>query len=223
MPLRQSEDKTQGESMKVAIYARVSRDDLHCENQKQILDTWVMRNKPDIESYEYFTEEQTTRKTRPIKESIIKAFREGKFDTIVVARIDRFARSTVELVQDIESIINQGGRFVSIGNNFDFQKKGYNASQQLQLNIFAAFAQFERELIRERTYEGLARSKAQGKIGGRHPANCGCGKQFEDGRMHNGWIKPIRGENNQITGWRNEKNGNKSERGGLSEAASQNA
>jgi len=72
-----------------------------------------------------------------------------------------------ELVKDVEEIVNGGGRFVSVNNGFDFTKLTYNASQQLMLNIFASFAQFEREIIRERTLEGLARVKAQGKTLGR--------------------------------------------------------
>jgi DNA invertase Pin-like site-specific DNA recombinase len=153
------------EKIKVCLYARVSRDDLHCENQKRILLEWVERN--NIKSYDYLQEEESTRKTRPIKELMIKRFRYGIYHTIIVSKIDRFARSTIELIMDIESIINNGGRFVAIGNNMDFQKNNYNASQQLMLNIFSAFAQFEREMIRERTLEGLARVKAQGKKLGR--------------------------------------------------------
>lgn len=152
-------------AMKVALYARVSRDDLHCENQKQTLIAWVEREK--ITDYDYFEEEVSTRKTRPIKEKIIQDFRAGKYSTIVVTRIDRFARSLQELVMDIEGVVNQGGRFVAISNSFDFEKRTYNASQQLMLNIFGSFAQFEREIIRERTIEGLARVKAQGKKLGR--------------------------------------------------------
>ncbi len=151
--------------MKVVIYARVSRDDLHCENQEIVLREWVKRN--NIEVFEYLKEEVSTRKTRPVKESVIKGFREGKYDTVVVTKLDRFARSLQELVMDIEHIINNGGRFVAISNGFDFSKKNYNASQQLMLNIFGSFAQFEREIIRERTLEGLARARAQGKKLGR--------------------------------------------------------
>lgn len=150
---------------KFVFYARVSRDDLHCENQKQILLNWAKSN--NIIDFDYFQEEISSRKTRPIKESIIKSFREGKYNGLVVVRIDRFARSLQELIMDVENIINQNGRFVSIMNGFDFQKANYNASQQLMLNIFASFAQFEREIIRERTIEGLARVRAQGKKLGR--------------------------------------------------------
>lgn len=185
--------------MKVALYARVSRDDLFCENQRKVLDDWVKRE--GLSDVDFFQEEESTRKTRPVKENVIKSFREGVYDTIVVVRIDRFARSLQELVMDVEGIINGGGRFVSIMNGFDFRKATYNASQQLILNIFASFAQFEREIIRERTLEGLARAKAQGKIAGRHPVGCGCGKRFPDGRVHNGSVKPVRDASNKIVGW----------------------
>lgn len=148
------------------FYARTSKDDLHCENQKKILVEWAKREGMQEKDYVYLQEEVSTRKTRPIKEDILRRFREGEFDTVVVTRIDRFARSLQELIMDIEGIINQNGRFVSILNGFDFNKKSYNASQQLMLNIFASFAQFERELIRERTIEGLERARAQGiKLG----------------------------------------------------------
>ena len=153
--------------MKAALYARVSRDDLNCDNQKRVLDEWATRNKHDGDICTYFKEEMTTRKTRPIKEGIIKAYRDGQFDTIVVVRIDRFARSLQELIMDIEGIINSGGRFISISNGMDFQKKTYDATQQLMLNIFGSFAQFEREIGRERTLDGLARARAEGKILGR--------------------------------------------------------
>jgi DNA invertase Pin-like site-specific DNA recombinase len=151
--------------MKVALYARVSRDDLHCENQKLVLDEWCKRE--GVLDASYFFEEVSSRKTRPEKEKVLQGFRSGTFDTIVCVKLDRFARSLQELVMDIEGIVNSGGRFVAISNGMDFQKKTYNASQQLMLNIFGSFAQFEREMIRERTLDGLARARAQGRIGGR--------------------------------------------------------
>jgi putative DNA-invertase from lambdoid prophage Rac len=94
-------------------------------------------------------------------------FRSGEYDTVVVAKLDRFARSLQELVADVRYIVDNGGRFVAISNGMDFTKKQFNASQQLMLNIFASFAEFEREIIRERTIEGLARVRAQGKTLGR--------------------------------------------------------
>lgn len=168
--------------MKPVFYARVSRDDLHCANQKKVLIEWAKRNEVSQEEFDkhYFEEEISSRKSRPKKETIIQDLRSGKYDTLVVTRIDRFARSLQELIMNIEEIINNRGRFVSVMNSFDFQKTTYNASQQLMLNIFASFAQFEREMIRERTIEGLARAKAQGKKLGRPYKN----PKFNKGVIH---------------------------------------
>lgn len=151
---------------KVILYARVSQDDLNCENQKKLLFEWV-KNRPDYQDYEYRQETTTTRKTRPIKEEILKDVREYKTKIVVVTRLDRWARSLTELVSNVEEIINANGAFIAISNGFEFRKDSYNASQQLLLSIFGSFAQFEREIIRERTREGLARVVAQGKRLGR--------------------------------------------------------
>jgi len=134
----------------------------------------------------------TSRKTRPVKEKVIKLFRDGVFDTIIVTRIDRFARSMQELVMDIESIISNGGKFISIQNGFDFDKIHYNASNQLQLSIFAAFAQFERELIRERTIEGLDRVRALGKKLGRHKKECSCDKCIKTRQEKQNMTPPVK-------------------------------
>ena len=156
--------------MKVALYARVSRDDLHCENQKIQLERWA--NKQDAgDTYEYFFEIETTRKSRPVKEHILGLFRQGIVGGVVCTRLDRFARSSIELALNVNEIIKGNGRFVCINNGFDFDKTHWNATQQLQFAIFAAFAEFERELIRERTLEGLARARAQGKKLGRPRKN----------------------------------------------------
>ena len=178
------------DEVRISCYVRVCRDDLHCENQKLILDNWMRNN--ISENYIYFEETETTRKSRPIKEGLMKSFREGNISTIVVTRVDRFARSLQELIMDIEYIINNNGRFVSILNGFDFQKKTYNASQQLMLNIFGAFAQFEREIIRERTLEGLARAKLQGRKGGRHKLGCSCGKCKQSKGIKPDWLSEKR-------------------------------
>lgn len=161
--------------MKVALYARVSKDDMYCENQKTILIDYCKRN--NFTEYDYFQDEISSRKTRPEKERLVQELRKGVYKTIIVARIDRFARSLQELVMDVRGIVENGGRFISVLNGFDFQKSSFNASQQLMLNIFASFAEFEREIIRERTLEGLARVRMQGKKLGRKTNGtiCTCG------------------------------------------------
>jgi DNA invertase Pin-like site-specific DNA recombinase len=150
---------------RIVLYSRVSRDDMNCENQKKILLENLSRY--GFTDYEYFQEEMSSRKTRPVKDMIIRRFRKGDFNVIMVVRIDRWARSLQELTMDVKEIVDKNGRFIAILNGFDFQKTNFNASQQLMLNLFASFADFEREIIRERTLEGLDRAKAWGKKLGR--------------------------------------------------------
>ena len=156
--------------MKAIFYARVSRTDLHTENQEAILKEWAERHKDELEKSLFLKEEVSTRKTRPVKQEALTLFRRGEYDTIIVVKIDRWARSMLELVQDVQYLIENGGRFISIDNGFDFSKK-LSASQQLQFQIFAAFAEFEREIIRERTLEGLATARSKGKTLGRPRKN----------------------------------------------------
>ena len=151
--------------MKVILYARVSTTDQMCENQKMVLMDWI--NKSGIEDYDYVSEEMSSRKTRPLKQEVLLQARQGKIDVIVVTRLDRWARSLQELVMDIHELVNRGVRFVAIENGMDFSKNSFNSTNQLMLNILASFAEFERSMISERTREGMARAKAEGKHCGR--------------------------------------------------------
>ena len=77
--------------------------------------------------------------------------------------MDRYARSSAELILEIKELLDKGVSFISISDNLDFS----TATGKLHFQILSAFAEFERELIRERTIEGLNRTKSQGKILGR--------------------------------------------------------
>ena len=148
--------------VKAALYARVSRDDLELENQRRILRERAEREGWD---YEFFEEKETTRKTRPVKNKLLRRLREHEFDVVVFTKLDRFGRSLTELVMDIQQITDAGVRVLAITQGIDFDKTS-NAASRMYLQILAAFAEFERELIRERTLEGLARARAAGvKLG----------------------------------------------------------
>lgn len=154
---------------KVAAYCRVSREDLNNENQEKVIRDFCARQ--GWTNIEFFKEEMSSRKTRPIKTELLQKLREAKYDIVVFARLDRWARSLIELVQDIDYLVEHGVRVISIQNGFDFAKDGggYNSTNRFALQVMAAFAEMEREIIRERTLEGLARAKAWGKRLGRPP------------------------------------------------------
>jgi len=145
---------------KFALYVRVSTSEQTVENQKIRLIEYAKKN--DYE-YDMFEEVESTRKTRPVKQALLARLRNHEYDAVVVFKLDRWARSSTELILDTKELIDKGIGFISISDNLDFS----TAAGKLQFAILSAFAEFERELIRERTIEGLRRAKLQGKNAGR--------------------------------------------------------
>ena len=84
-------------------------------------------------------------------------------DTLVVWKLDRLARSLRQLVETVEDLEAQQIGFKSLTETIDTTTSG----GKLIFHIFAALAEFERSIIRERTQAGLASAKARGRIGGR--------------------------------------------------------
>lgn len=145
---------------KVALYGRVSTVEQDTLNQELRLIDFA---KSKGWSFDVFNEVQTTRKTRPVKQAMLQRLRNGEYDAIVVYKLDRYARSSAELILEVKELVDKGIAFISISDNLDFS----TASGKLHFQILSAFAEFERELIRERTLEGLRRTKVQGTILGR--------------------------------------------------------
>ncbi len=147
---------------KIAAYCRVSLSDgsQTNENQKIRLIEYAERNGY---SYDIYEETESTRKTRPVKQALLAKLRQGQYDAVVVYKLDRWARSSTELILDTKELLDKGVGFISISDNLDFS----TAAGKLHFQILSAFTEFERELIRERTIEGLRRAKMQGKQAGR--------------------------------------------------------
>lgn len=146
--------------MKVAIYVRVSTEKQTVENQKIRLVDYAERMGYDYEVYE---EVESSRKTRPIKQKLLQKLRNKEYDAVLIYKLDRWARSSQELVLEITELYNRGVKFISLSDLIDLS----TATGRLQFQILSAFAEFERNLIRERTLEGLNRAKKQGKKLGR--------------------------------------------------------
>ncbi len=162
--------KTDGS--KTALYARVSKDDMHPENQFADL-----KRKADGigQPYDLYEEKESTRETRPIKEELMNKLRRGEYNTLIIWSVDRFARSTKELTITLDELKQLNIRFISVCNNLDFRPNIQDPMQDFQYNILAAFVQLERSFISLRTKAGQARARADGKRIGRHPLNCLCG------------------------------------------------
>lgn len=103
------------------------------------------------------------RAARPELEQCRKALRAG--DTLVVWRLDRLGRSLHDLVQIVADLERQGVGLESLTEKIETG----SAAGKLVCRLFAALAEFERGLIRERTQAGLAAARARGRAGGRRP------------------------------------------------------
>ncbi|RYE13835.1 MAG: recombinase family protein [Rickettsiales bacterium] len=102
-----------------------------------------------------------TKFERPGLAKLIEYARAG--DTIVVWKLDRLGRSLKDLVATIQSFIDKGIFFQSLHENIDTT----SPSGKLIFHIFASLAEFERDIIRERTNAGLRAARARGRLGGR--------------------------------------------------------
>jgi DNA invertase Pin-like site-specific DNA recombinase len=102
---------------------------------------------------------------RPILQECLSYIRQG--DTLHVHSIDRLARNAKDLLNLVEQILAKGATVNFNKNNLVFSPDSKDHMAKLQLTMLAAFAEFERELIRERQLEGIAIAKAEGKYSGR--------------------------------------------------------
>ena len=100
-------------------------------------------------------------KARPQLEALLEHLRKG--DVVVVWKLDRLARSLKDLVSLVNQIQEKGASFQSVNDQIDTT----SAHGKFTFHIFASLAEFERDIIRERTKAGLAAARARGRVGGR--------------------------------------------------------
>jgi len=146
--------------MKIAIYIRVSTTDQTVENQRLRLTEYAQSKGWE---YDIFSEVQSTRNTRPVKAEMLTRLRNHEYYGLLVYKLDRYARSSTELILEISELIKKGIFFYSYSENLDFS----TATGKLHFQILSAFAEFERSLISERTKEGIYRARNSGKKLGR--------------------------------------------------------
>jgi len=84
-------------------------------------------------------------------------------DTIVIYKLDRLGRSLIHLVNLVNKLMEDGIHLQSLTDNIDTS----TSQGKLMFNVFASLAEFERDLIRERTQAGLKAARARGRLGGR--------------------------------------------------------
>lgn len=110
------------------------------------------------------------KRERPELKKAIEKLREG--DSLVVWKLDRLGRSLRDLIDIVTTLHEKNVSFISISDNLNTT----TPQGRLIFNIFGSLAEFERELIRERTNAGLSAARARGRKGGRKP---GLSKAFQ--------------------------------------------
>jgi DNA invertase Pin-like site-specific DNA recombinase len=141
-------------------YARVSTNEQNLDLQRDAL-----RN-AGVSPKNLYTDTITgTKSERPGLAQALSHLREG--DTFVVWRLDRLGRSLKHLIETVTVLKHQHIAFKSITENIDTS----TATGQLVFHLFGALAEFERNLIKERTLAGLQAARARGRQGGRPKLN----------------------------------------------------
>lgn len=154
--------------MRAALYARVSTLDKGQNPEMQLRE---LREYCDRRQWtaEVFADPgwSGSKVNRPELDRLMARCRKKNFDVVVVYRFDRFARSVKHLVDALAEFNALGIQFVSLHENLDTTLP----QGRLMFHIFAAIAEFERELARERVLSGLATARAEGKTLGRPRCN----------------------------------------------------
>lgn len=146
--------------MKGAIYCRVSTEEQHNDKQEEINREYCKRN--NIEIYKIYKDIISgATSSRPNFNRLLEDMRHFKFDIIIVTKLDRLGRSLQHLLSLIDEFNRKGINFVASTQNIDTT----SASGKLQLQIMGAFAEYERNIISERTKEGLRKAVGVGKRG----------------------------------------------------------
>ncbi len=148
--------------MRVGLYARVSTHD----QQTLGLQLEAMRCYVRDRGWSLVQQIQDVgsgAKERPQREALLKAARRREIDVVIVWRLDRWGRSLADLVMTLQELSALGVGFVSLTEALDLT----TPSGRAMAGLLAVFAEFEREILRERVKAGIAQARKEGRPHGR--------------------------------------------------------
>ena len=157
-------------------YIRVSTDNQHTKNQRLAILEYA--NKHSITIDHWMEIKASTRRTpteRKIDE-LMESLNPG--DTLIVAELSRIGRSVGQIAILVDQLIKQKIKIFFLKEDLKLAGK-HTIQQKVTMTMFSLFAEIERDLISERTKEGLSRARAEGKLLGRPK---GPGKSKLDGK-----------------------------------------
>lgn len=154
-------------SNRAVIYARVSTDDQDCERQVRDLTAFAARAGYQIVSV--FEEKVSgTTSDREQRNEVLRLAQSRQIDIVLVTELTRWGRSTIDLLESLQKLHEFKVSLVAErGDQFDLS----TAQGKMIAGVLSVLAQFERDLIAERTKSGLATARANGKVLGRPSGN----------------------------------------------------
>jgi DNA invertase Pin-like site-specific DNA recombinase len=148
--------------MRAFLYARVSTADKEQDPRPQLAEMRSLSKTRAWVPFE-FSEYVSSGKRRPEFERMMELARRGGCDVIVCRHFDRIARSTRELLELLDELKSRNIDFVSVNQQIDTT----TPAGRLMFTMIAAFAEFEKSMLRERVLLGMAAARAKGKKFGR--------------------------------------------------------
>jgi len=146
--------------VKIAIYCRVSTEEQDADKQEDICKDYCNRN--NFEIYKVYKDVISGKTTsRPEFNKMLEDMRSLKFNAIMVTKLDRLGRSLQHLLSLFDEFNKKGINFIAATQHIDTS----TPSGKLQMQIMGAFAEFERNIISERTKEGMKKAIGIGKRG----------------------------------------------------------
>jgi putative DNA-invertase from lambdoid prophage Rac len=170
MPTKQAFPKAQsrrvfGHPIRVGVYARVSTYD----QQTLPLQIHAMRDYAAKRGWSLVAQIQEVgsgASERQLRQKLLAAARRREIDVVLVWRLDRWGRSVADLVGTLQELQHLGVGFVSLTEALDLT----TPTGRAMAGLLAVFAEFERDILRERVRAGLAHARQNGKRLGRPPS-----------------------------------------------------
>jgi len=152
---------------RVALYARCSTHDKGQDPELQLrpLRDYCKAREWTVHDEYSDVGQSGAKDRRPELDRLMNDARKRKVDTVVVWKLDRLGRSLKHLITILDELNALGVGFVSYQDNLDFS----TPSGRLMFHLLGAFAEFERDLIKERVKAGISNARAKGKKIGRKP------------------------------------------------------
>jgi putative DNA-invertase from lambdoid prophage Rac len=152
-------------TMQAVLYARVSTADQSCQMQLRELRDYAARRGLEVVAEYVDTGQSGAKASRPELDRLMRDARIRRFDAVLVWKLDRWGRSVAHCIRSIQELVSLGIRFLAATQNIDTDEN--NPGSRFLFHIFAAFAELEREMIRERVISGIRNAKINGKSLGR--------------------------------------------------------